>query len=184
MFPLYVELSDKEILLVGGGNVALRKLKSLLRFTKAITLVAPRILPEIKSIAEREGLRLIRRRFIPSDLKGKFMVIVAVDDLALQKRVFNMCKKRGILCNSVDSPDYCNFLFPSLVVRGELVIGINTSGKAPAVSKKVREIIESCIPKDIDRIVEIVAEERNRLPKGEQRQRYIVELVDKLLEEV
>ncbi len=181
LFPAYVNLSDKHALVVGGGKVATRKVEKLLSFTRNITIVAPKIRPELRKLAKEKGLKVRRRIFIPSDLRDKFLVIVAVDNIALQEKIFKLCQKRGVLCNSVDSPDYCNFIFPSLIVKDELVIGINTGGQAPALSKRIREILETCLPENIEEILKRVAEERNRHPKGEERQRMIIELVDELL---
>ncbi len=180
LFPAFIDLSDKECLVVGGGKVATRKVEKLLSFSRRITLVAPRICDELEDLARRYGLRMLRRKFAEEDLEGKHLVIVAVDDIGLQERVFELCNARGILCNSVDSPDYCNFIFPSLVVHGDLVIGINTAGKAPAVSKKVRELIQECLPENVGDIVEQVAQERSKLRKGKERQEAILKLVEEL----
>ncbi len=181
LFPAFIDLSRKNVLVVGGGKVATRKVQSLLKFTRRITVVAPKVTREMKRIVKENGLRLKRRRFLRSDLKDKFMVVVAVDDLALQKEIYQLCEKKGILCNSVDSPELCNFIFPSLIVKGDLVVGISTSGKVPALSKRVRELIESCLPEDIDRLLELLERERSSLDRGEERQRRIKELVEKLL---
>ncbi len=181
LFPAFIDLSRKKVLVVGGGRVATRKVESLLKFTRNIKVVAPKVRKELMDIVRREGLELRRRYFRSSDLKDVDLVIVAVDKVALQKRIFGMCERRGILCNSVDSPQLCNFIFPSLVVRGDVTVGISTGGRAPALSKRLRELIESCLPKELDRILEEVAKEREKLPKGEERQRYISDLVDRLI---
>ncbi len=180
LFPAYIDLSHSSVLVVGGGNVALRKVEKLLNFTRNITIVAPRVVRELELLAREKDLVLKRRKFLKGDLKGKSLVIVAVDDLSLQREIFEMCSKKGILCNSVDSPKYCSFIFPSLIVRGDLVIGINTAGRAPALSKKVRELIEECLPSNVREILEKVAEEREKLPKGKDRQKASIELVDRL----
>lgn len=181
LFPAYIDLSEKEVLVVGGGKVATRKVQNLLKFTRNITVVAPEVTREMKDLVKKHSLRLRRRRFLTGDLKNKDMVIVAVDDLELQKRIFNLCEKRRILCNSVDSPEFCNFIFPSLVVRGEVVIGISTSGQVPALSKRLRELIERALPEDLERILETLRLERERREKGEERQRKIVEMVEELI---
>ena len=178
-FPFFIDLKDKKVLVVGGGKVATRKVEKLLSFTENITVVAPKVTETIKRLAKEGKITLKRRRFLVSDLKDAFAVIVAVDSLELQRRIFKLCEKRGILCNSVDSPDYCNFIFPSLVVKGDLVIGISTGGKVPALSKRVREIIEDCLPEDVDKVLEEIARLRKSLKKGEKRQ----ELIKKLVEE-
>ncbi len=181
LFPAFIDLSRRKVLVIGGGRVAARKIKSLLKFTKNIKVVAPRVSEELRSLMKREGIEYRRRKFIISDLKGVDLVVVAVDDLELQKRVFELCERKRILCNSVDSPEHCNFIFPSLIVRGDLTIGISTGGRVPALSKRIRELLEVCLPDNLDKILEIVSEERERLSKGEERRRRISELVNRLL---
>ncbi len=180
-FPAFIDLSSKKVLVVGGGKVAERKVKSLLRFTRNIRIVAPKVSRELERVAEREGLELVRRHFRSSDLRGVDLVIVAVDKISLQERIFRMCERRGILCNSVDSPRLCSFLFPSLIVRGDVTVGISTSGRAPALSRRLRELIEECLPEDLEGILERIAKERERLPKGRGRQDYMKRLVGELL---
>ena len=181
LFPAFVDLSDKEVLVVGGGRVACRKIEKLIPFTKNISVVAKRINPEVMDLALEHGFRVYERYFRMQDLKGKDLVVVAVDNINLQRRIFNWCNKKGTLCNSVDSPEYCNFIFPSLVVRGDLVIGITTGGKAPALSKRVREIVEGSLPDNIVDILKEVSAVRERLPKGLRRQEVVKRLVNRLL---
>ncbi len=180
-FPAYIDLSDKEVLVIGGGKVATRKVLNLLKFTDNITVVSPKVSDEIRKLWKERKIKLKRRKFLVGDLKDKDMVIVAVDDLNLQKKVFQLCEKKRILCNSVDSPDFCNFIFPSLIVKGELVIGISTSGKVPALSKRVRELIENCLPQNLEEVLKIIQEERRKLPKGRHRQERIIKLVEELI---
>ncbi len=181
LFPAYIDLSGRSVLVVGGGEVATRKVKSLLRFTKNITVVAPKVTTELRDIVKREGLRLKRRAFMRGDLRGKDMVIVAVDDVRLQRRIFELCERKGILCNCVDSPEYCSFIFPALVVRGDLVVGVSSSGKVPALSRRIRELVERCLPEDLERIAEQLRREREQLRKGKERQRKLLELAEKLI---
>ena len=181
LFPAFIDLSDKEVLVVGGGRVAKRKIDKILEFTKNVTVVAPRVVKDVRELAKKGIIKLRKRKFLTSDLKGKALVIVAVDDLKLQERVFELCNKKGILCNSVDSPKLCNFIFPSLIVRGDVVVGISTSGKAPALSGRLRELIESCMPEDIEETLKYLEYIRSSMEKGEERQRKLVELARELV---
>ncbi len=181
LFPAYIDLSEREVLVVGGGRVATRKVENLLKFTRRITVVAPKVSERMRELVKKHGLKLRRRKFLTGDLRGKDMVIVAVDDLELQRRIFKLCEKKRILCNSVDSPEFCNFIFPSLIVRGDVVIGISSSGHAPALSKRLRELIEKALPEDLEEVLETLKEERKRGVKGEERQRKLIELVERLI---
>ncbi len=181
LFPIFVDIKDRKVLVVGGGRVATRKVMSLLPFGPSIVVVSPKFTEDLERLGMEGKIRLLRRRFMSKDLEGASLVVVAVDDVKLQRRIYRLCEKRGIPCNSVDSPRWCSFIFPSLIVRGDLVIGISTSGRVPALSKRVREIVERCLPEDIEKVLETVAVERESMEKGERRQRRIKDLVDRLL---
>lgn len=180
-FPLFVDLRDRDVVVVGGGRVASRKVEKLLPFSPRIRVISPKATAYIEELATLGRLELIRRKLKLKDLLGAFMVIVAVDDVKLQERVYRYCLKRGIHCNAVDSPDFCTFLFPALIVRDELVIGISTSGKAPALSAGLREYIEGLIPEDLEELLREIESIRERMPKGEERQKRLIDLVKERL---
>lgn len=151
---MFVDLTDKDVLLVGGGKVATRKLKTLLLFNPKMTVVAKKCTKFIKKLSQQDIISLHNRAFNPmTDIKDREMVIVAVDDLNLQRTTYELCKKSKIPINCVDSPDFCSFIFPSVIVRDDFVIGISTSGKAPLVSRRTREVLEKIIPGNINKIV-------------------------------
>ncbi len=181
MFPIFMDLSSKNVLVVGGGKVATRKVKSLTEFTRNITVVSPKITKELKRLIKEKGLRFKRRKFLRSDLKGKDIVIVAVEDLNLQRDIFNICSKKGILCNTVDTPQYCSFIFPSLIVKGDLVIGISTSGKVPALSRRLREKIEKTLPSDLEETLKTLYEIRSSMEKGIRRRSLLLKLSEAYL---
>lgn len=145
LFPFFVDIEDKKFLVVGSGNVAASKVKRLKNFTNNITVLAPS--------ANLEGVKLLNKSFEESDIDGFDFVIAATDDKKLNSRISELCLERNILVNSVDDPDNCSFIFPSLIKRGDLTIGICTGGKAPSVSKCVRKEIEKTLPDDIDELI-------------------------------
>jgi len=180
-FPAFLNLQGKSVVVVGGGRVAERKVEKLLPFGPRIKVIAPKVTKNLSKLGEEGKVHLIRRRFLLSDLRGAFMVIVAVDDLKLQERIYRYSTKRGILCNSVDSPELCNFLFPALIVRGDTVVGISTSGKVPALSRALREYIQKVLPDNLEVLQANLEELRKKLPRGKERQRLLVRLSRKLL---
>lgn len=181
-FPLFIDISKKNVLVVGGGKVGTRKVKNLLPFTKNITIVSPRITKELEELVRENNLKWIKRRFRPIDLKEKDIVVVAVNDLKLQKRIYELCQKKRILCNAVDSPDYCNFIFPSLIRRGNLVIGISTSGRIPALSRTLREKLDKFIPENIEEIMKKLEKVRRSEKGGTDRQKKLLYLARKFLQ--
>ncbi|WP_457639355.1 precorrin-2 dehydrogenase/sirohydrochlorin ferrochelatase family protein [Persephonella sp.] len=182
LFPMFVDLSDKKVLVVGGGIVALRKIEKLLPFSPSMKVVSKEFLPEVISILEENNIPYEKRAFRSEDLENIDIVIVAVDDIGLQKDIFRQTRNTNILVNSVDSPDYCDFIFPAYVKKGDIVIGISTSGSAPGLSAKIRKHIEKTLPDNLEDILQEIKKVRNSLPKGEERQKKILQLVDRLFE--
>jgi len=176
-FPMFVNLEGKRVVVVGGAKVASRKVEKLLPFEPRIRVIAPKITHYIQNLAKEGKIELLKRRVRLKDLRDAFMVIVAVDDLRLQKKIYGFCVKMGIHCNAVDTPDFCTFLFPALVVRGNLVIGVSTSGKAPALSAGIREFIENRLPEGVEELLSELENLRRTVPEGKERQEKLIRLV-------
>lgn len=150
-FPFFVELDRREGLIVGGSAVALRKIKKLLPYGPVLTVCAPDISPDIQAIP---GLRLLRQPFAPELVEGMAFVIAATDDHVLNCRISELCRERRIPVNVVDDRDYCSFLFPALVKRGSLSVGITTGGASPTGAVYWKKQIDDMIP---ERFGEILA---------------------------
>ncbi|WP_300364394.1 bifunctional precorrin-2 dehydrogenase/sirohydrochlorin ferrochelatase [Hydrogenimonas sp.] len=172
-FPAFIKLDNRKILLVGGGHIAGEKLEKLLDFTREITIVSPEISEAVEQMAQTHGLAMHRRPYKPSDLEEIFVVIVAVDNLQLQKEIYDRCQSRHILCNSVDSVDYCDFIFPSYTKKGALTVAFSTSGISPSVAKYLRRAIETAIPDSIAGFLEEMKALRASLPKGKERMKLL-----------
>lgn len=144
-FPFYVDISQGDGLIVGGGTVALRKIEKLLPYQPRLTVCAPAILPEIERVP---GLTLLHRSFDPSLVEGKLFVIAATGDRALNRQVAALCRERRVPVNVVDDRDACTFLFPALVKRGPLSIGVSTGGASPTGAVYWKERISELVPED------------------------------------
>lgn len=143
-FPMFVQLNGANALIVGGGKVALRKAEKLLPYGPRITVVAPDFCPELEALP---GLTFCRRSFADADLQGPpALVIAATDDKALNHRISALCRERRIPVNVVDDPEACGFLFPALVRRGRLSVGISTGGASPTAAVWLKERIEKLLP--------------------------------------
>lgn len=150
-FPFFVELDQQEGLIVGGSTVAQRKIEKLLPYGPRLTVCAPDISPEIRAIP---GLLLLERVFTPELLEGKAFVIAATDDPELNHHISGLCREMRIPVNVVDDRDYCSFLFPALVKRGSLSVGISTGGASPTGAIYLKKQIDAMIP---ERFGEILA---------------------------
>ena len=159
-FPFFVNVSGREGLVVGGGAVALRKVEKLLPYGPALTVMAPAILPELKKM---DSITCLEIPFTASALQGKFFVIAATDDLALNRRIAALCQEQGIPVNVVDDKESCSFLFPALVQRGDLSVGITTGGASPSAAVYVKEQVEACLPERFDDILVFLSDARARV---------------------
>lgn len=157
-FPFYIDIENKNCVVVGGGTVALRKIEKLLPFNPVITVIAPEICDEILILSE---VKICKRKFEDNDIDKAFMVISATDDKKLNVHIFKLCNEKNILVNTVDDKQKCSFIFPALVKKKNITIGISTSGKSPLYARFLRENIESSVDDDCDEIIEILSRYRS-----------------------
>lgn len=156
-FPFFIQLQDAPGLLVGGGTVALRKAEKLLPYGPSLTVVAPEIGPELAALP---GLALEYRPFRPEDVEGMAFVIAAAGDRELNHRVARLCREKGVPVNVVDDREACSFLFPALVKRGELSVGISTGGSSPTAAVWLKEQIAALLPQGLEDILAWLEEQR------------------------
>lgn len=173
-FPIFIEMKDKNCLVVGGGKIATRKIKTLLSYEAKIKVVAPHICDEIKQYKkENINLELEEREFIYEDCLNAFLVIGATNDIKLNKNIYNYCNQHNILVNIINGKDFCTFLFPSTIKRRDISIGITTSGKSPALAKAIRRQIEENFPSHYGELNDILGWAREQVIKeiGEEKKR-------------
>lgn len=156
-FPFFVELAGQEGLIAGGGVTALRKLRKLLPYGPRLTVAAPELHREIQNMS---GVTLLRQPFEQELLKGKSFVIAATDNPALNHQISALCRQRNILVNAVDDKEACTFLFPALVKKGGLSIGISTGGASPSAAIYLKEQIEALVPDSIEELLEYLEAQR------------------------
>lgn len=160
-FPFFISLDGVPGLLVGGGTVALRKVEKLLDYGAQLTVVAPEICPELEALGESGEITLLRRAFEETDLDElPAFVIAAASDRAVNHRVAGLCRQRRILVNVVDDLPACGFLFPALVRRGQLTVGITTGGASPTAAVWLKHKIEGLLPPDFAGILDRLASRR------------------------
>ncbi len=125
--------------MVGGGRVAQRKIETLLEYGASIHIISKELTHRLKELVESGDIRYMGEKFENKHLDGVFLVIAATDDEKMNHEISETAQKRGLLINAVDQPIDCNFIVPSIVKRGDLILAISTSGKSPALAKKLRE---------------------------------------------
>jgi siroheme synthase-like protein len=147
-FPLFMNISDKEILFVGGGKIAARRIDALVPFTQRITVVAPNAASSIFHLMEEGELSWIIREFEEEDLEGRDIVFATTSDPALNEQIAQMCRRRGIPVNVSSDKNLCDFYFPGIVRQGDTLIGITASGKDHAKAKRIRERIQEILTEE------------------------------------
>lgn len=168
-FPFFVDLEGRRGLIIGGGRVALRKVEKLLSYGPALTVVAPEPVPELAALP----VELVRRAFQTEDLDRADFVIAATDDQGENHRISALCQERKLPVNVVDDKAACSFLFPALVRRGNLSVGISTGGSSPTAAVWLKEQIEGLLPEQTEEILTWLEEQRPVLKKRlpDQRER-------------
>lgn len=150
-FPFFMDISGGDGLIVGGGRVALRKIEKLLPYEPRLTVCAKTFLPEIEAIP---GLTLVQGPFVPTLIEGKLFVISATNDNELNSKIAALCREKRIPVNVVDDREKCTFLFPALVKRGPLSVGISTGGASPSGAVHWKREIDRLIPQDAGELLD------------------------------
>lgn len=150
-------LAQRRCLVVGGGNVALRKVEGLLAAGAQIVVVALELDKELEALIAAGKVGVARRAYEPADLEGMFLVIVATDDREVNHAVSAEAMRRGLLVNVVDDPDASNFIVPAVVRRGGLTIAVSTGGASPALARRLREQLEAQFGPEYGELIELLA---------------------------
>ena len=140
-YPIFLDLKDRPVLVVGAGKIALRKTRGLLEAGAKITVVAPECEAEFADLP----VRMVRRRFRASDLAGVFLVFAATDDRLTNHRIGIAAKGRSLLANIADSAAECDFIVPARVQRGDVQIAVSTGGESPRLSAELRRKLEDVL---------------------------------------
>lgn len=142
-YPILMNLEGRRVLVVGGGGVAERKVRTLLEFGARVDVVSLDLSPALRGLSEGGRVQWAGREFEPAHLEGATLVIAATDDAEANRRVSAACRKQGIPVNAVDQPADCTFIVPAVVRRGDLLLAVSTSGRSPALARSVREELET-----------------------------------------
>ncbi|HSG52667.1 MAG TPA: siroheme synthase CysG, partial [Rheinheimera sp.] len=161
--PLFVKLTDKPVLIVGGGSVALRKAGTLLSAGAKLTVVAPEFATEFVQWQREGHAELIEGYFSPELLDGKLLVIAATDNDEVNASVFDAATARNMLVNTVDDQPKCGFIFPSIIDRSPILIAISSFGTAPVLARRLREKLEALLPQHLGPLAELVGRFRDRV---------------------
>jgi len=162
-FPILIDLCQFPALVVGGGNIANRKINNLLLFNGDVTVLAPEINMEIESLVKEKKIKFINREYRKNDVINFKLVFCATDNNAVDELVRRDCERLGILLNVADVPDLCNFIMPATIQRGALTVSIGSQGKAPFFVRETKKRFEELLSPHTSDIVNIANEFRKKM---------------------
>jgi len=149
LFPIFLKLTGRPCVVIGAGHLAESKIESLQAAAASITVIAPQASQRILDWAATGELTYRPRPYQQGDLTDTFLVVAATNDPAVNRAVFAEATEKGVLCNAVDDPPFCDFYFPSVVRRGDLQIAISTAGASPALAQQLRKDLNTQLPLDL-----------------------------------
>ena len=162
-YPVFLNVRGKRCVVVGGGEVALRKAEVLLEYGAVVEVVSPTLCPELIQLAEAKVISVLSKDCEPGDLKGAFMVITATAESNTNKEIASEAKRQKILVNVVDNAEQSDFIIPSCLHRGDLSIAVSTAGKSPALARKVRTSLEQYFGEEYASLTDLIGEVRSEL---------------------
>ncbi len=162
-YPVFLNIKDKKCVVVGGGQVALRKVKSLLECGAKVTVISSDICAELETLAVGTALILTRRNYRLGDLKGASVAYAATNDLKVNHRVAEEGKREFVLVNVVDNAAESDFIVPSYFSRGDITLAVSTSGKSPALARKIRSTLEKDFGNEFAELALLINDVRSNL---------------------
>ncbi len=162
-YPLVADLSGRAVIVIGGGDVATRKVEGLLAADAAVTVISPALAPALSTLATAGRVRHVCRQYEHGDLRDADLVFVATDDLANTRAVVAEAREHRVWVNAADDPEHCDFILPAVIRRGPLVVTVTTGGTSPAVARAIREELEDVIGDGHRVLAEVAADVRREL---------------------
>jgi precorrin-2 dehydrogenase/sirohydrochlorin ferrochelatase len=183
--PIFFDVTDRRCVVIGGGEVAKRKVEALLEAGACVTLVSPGLSPPLQEAVARGLLTHIARDYAPGDIKGCVLVYAATDDPKLHRELAAEARTLGIPINIADEPALCSFIAPAVVKRGALQIAISTGGASPAFAARIRRELEDRFGAEYARTLDLMRAARRRLHAEEiapaERMRQLTDLANSAL---
>jgi precorrin-2 dehydrogenase/sirohydrochlorin ferrochelatase len=180
-YPIYLELKDKQAVVIGAGSVAARKTKTLVATGAAVRVVAKNIEPVFEEICQGLDIELIQDSYRRSYIEDAFLAVAATNNNQLNTEIFEDCQALKVLCNVVDVPHLCNFYVPAVIRQGDLQIAISTNGKCPAYAGHLRRKFQTLITEENGKFLDLLDEVRQQITSqvpAEKRKELLSKLAD------
>ena len=174
--PIFLRLKGRLAVVVGGGQVAERKIELLLKAGARVKVVAPDLTPELDALLKQARLSHVREKFNAEHLVGAALIIAATDDAGLNREIYQLASAKNIPVNAVDDPEHCSFVMPAIVDRSPIMVAISSGGKAPVLARHLRAKFEALLPSSVGRLASLAgrwrAEVKRRLGSLGERRRF------------
>lgn len=175
-YPIYLDIEDRAVLIIGGGEVCARKAETMLKYGGRVTIVSPVFTDEIEGWAAAGRVAVSRKLYDESDLAGAAIVIASTDDRCVNARVARDCRRRKIPVNVVDVTHLCEFIVPAIIETGSIQIAISTGGKSPALARTLKEDLKRVIGDEYAEVNDVLgtlrAGAKKTLPTDIDRKRF------------
>ena len=168
-------------MIIGGGRVACRKVTGLLADGGRVRVISPEVVPELAELARAGKIEWQQKSYTAGDLENAFLVFAATDDPVTQAQVYRQAGREGQLVNVADDPEQCNFQVPATCRRGDLTLAVSTNGKSPALAAMIREELEGRFGEEYEVLLDLMAQLRNRLGRGDDTQAQRKKIYKKIL---
>jgi siroheme synthase-like protein len=162
-YPILLNIRGKKCLVVGGGNVAFRKVQALLENGANIEAISPTFCPELNQMAKDGAIQIHQKSYNTKDLKNAFIAIAATDDVKTNESIAADARRQGVLVNVVDDPNNSDFIVPSHFRRGDVIVAVSTSGRSPALARKIRSELEKVFKAEYAQLAILADEIRSEL---------------------
>ena len=167
-FPILINLRKYSCLVIGGGNVAFRKVTTLLNFKTKVTVIAPNICKPLKDLSKKNKIRIVQKSYHKNFLKKFEIIFCATDNPQTNQTVSRDCKQENKLLNVADVPELCDFILPAVVKRGDLAISISSQGRAPFFAKNIKNKIDHIFPSYYEDIIDLAGKFRSMIMKNQK----------------
>ena len=182
-YPVYLDIEERNVLIIGGGNVCARKAETMMKYGAHVTIVSPEFTDEIEGWATQGVLELRRKPYEEPDLHGASIVIASTDDPCINARIARDCRRRKIPVNVVDVTHLCEFIVPAIVESGSIQIAVSTGGKSPALARTLKEDLQKFVGPEYDEVNQVLGSLRSAakktLPTDIDRKRFFDSIIAK-----
>lgn len=162
-YPISLNVRGRKCVVIGGGQVALRKVRTLLEHGANVEVISPELCAGLGQLADKDSIHVLNRVYQEGDLTGAFITITATDDSSVNQQVIGEARRKAVMINVVDDADNSDFIAPSYLQRGDITIAVSTAGRSPALARKIRTVLEKEFTDEYAALAQLVSEVRDEL---------------------